>query len=190
MISLTIFIHLHELCGHKCPKERRIIPSSQDTKNASEICFVVMAVSFDCVVTVDEWRGEIGRFYTDKDCARQHAAARITVVCDALTSRLVLEDRAHPEVRKPTIFSVVQVKLKDPEIHDSVSWEPPGGHPHTSVAFAATFENLWRMGKMTKGWKRGKNLLSTLVLKREKRDRWQTVSQLARNFCRSTEQIP
>lgn len=114
----------------------------------------------------------------------------ITVVCDVLTSRLVLEDRAHPEVRKPTTFSVVQVKLKDPEIHDSVAWEPPGGRPGTSVAFAATFENLWRMGKMTKGWKKGKNLLSTLVLKREERDRWQTVSQLARNFCRSTEQIP
>lgn len=63
----------------------------------------------------------------------------------------MLEDRVHPETRKLTIFSVVRVKLKDPEIHDSIAGELHGGDLDISVAFAAAFENLWRMGKTMEG---------------------------------------
>ena len=72
-------------------------------------------------------------------------------MCDAPTSSLVLQDRAHPEMRKMVFFNVVQVKLKDPEIHDSVACELHGRDLDISVAFAASFENLWRRGKKVKG---------------------------------------
>lgn len=164
---LMIFIRLHELHGYNCPKEIRIILPSQGTKNVSVICFASIAVGFHYMVTVDEWLRENGCVCTDTDCARQQAPAWITAVCNALSSSLLLEDRVHLEVRKLTIFSVVQVKLKDPEIHESIACELHGGDLDISVAFAATFENLCRMGKMMEGWKKGKNCcLPYLIFKR------------------------
>lgn len=118
----TIFIH--DLCGHKCPKERWVILPSQGMKNASEIGFVAMAMGFDYLATVDVSPRENGGFYTEKDRARQQAPACVTVVFNYPTSSFALEDRVHPEKRKLTIFSVVQVELKDPEIHGS--WTPWG----------------------------------------------------------------
>ncbi|KAK4816121.1 hypothetical protein QYF61_011357 [Mycteria americana] len=105
---LTIFIRLHELYGHKCPKERRTILPSQGTKNTR---------------SVQGSKLQRGSLY----CAMHSPAA----LCRSI----------HPEMRKLTIFSVVRVKLKDPEIRDSIAGEVHGGDLDISVAFAATFEN-------------------------------------------------